>query len=92
MGALNGLAFVSLADGKVVTINLKTQEIVSTIRAGKNLSGIVVDPYREQRSYALDTDAVEALDPTATTIRQSFAVPAGTLWLGIRRDHLPRQS
>jgi len=79
MGALRGLAFVSLANGQVVTISLKTQKIVSTIQAGTSLSGIVVDPEGEQRVYALDTNAVEALDPTATIIRYTFAVPPGAV-------------
>jgi DNA-binding beta-propeller fold protein YncE len=79
MGTLRGLAFVVLANGDVVAISLKTQTIVSTIQAGTSLGGIVVDPYGEQRIYALDTDAVEALDPSATTIRQTFAVPPGAL-------------
>jgi hypothetical protein len=79
MGALRGLAFVSLANGDVVAISLKTQAIVSTIQAGTSLSGIVVDPYGEQRVYALDTDAVGALDPSGTTIRYTFAVPPGAV-------------
>jgi len=79
MGALRGLAFVSLANGQVVTISLKTLEIVSTIQVGTSLGGIVVDPYGEQRVYALDTNAVEALDPTATIIRYTLAVPPGTV-------------